>query len=94
MTRTRIHDFEAATSNKAQRSPEGIRELFLSEPWLELALAAMKKRLEDGERDALRIYMEAIKVVGATPTVNLLIGVWGGLGVRDEAEAKALIRLA
>ena len=76
------------------RNAEGVRDLFLSDEWMVAALKALKKRLDDAERDAVRIYFEAIKVVGAQPLLSISIELWNKLGVQSEDEARNLIRLA
>lgn len=88
------HEIEHVVKTMVVRNADGIRDLFLSDEWMIAALKALRKRLDDAERDAVRIYFEAIKVVGAQPQIAVMIGLWQNLGVQSEEEAKTLIRLA
>ena len=56
-------------------------------------LSAFQARLARGERDAVRLYPELLRMVNGDRTV-LVLAVWRDLGVSNEQEARALIGLA
>lgn len=82
-----------AIAELERRDPEGLRQMLWSDEWLTLALTAFRTRLENAERDAVRAYFEAIKLLGPQSDSTIVM-VLGNLGVTDADEARRLVAVA
>ena len=67
------------------RRGEAFRELFRTDHWLQLGLKAFEMRLERGERDALRAWLECVEAVHG-PENRAVILLLGRHGLADEGE--------
>lgn len=76
-----------------RRDPESLRQMLWSDDWLALGLQAFRTRLENAERDAVRMYLEAIGTLGpqGDRTIVMLLG---SIGVSDAEEARRLVEVA
>ena len=83
-------EIERAINTMHARSPEALRELLLSDTWLKAFLTAFKKRLDDHQRDAVRLYAQAIELVGGREDRTLVI-LLSTLGVQDIEQARQMI---
>ncbi len=76
----------------AQSVPEKLREEISKPEWQGWWLAAFQTRLRQGQRDAVRLYPELLKMVGANE--ELVEIALKALGVASMAQAQALIGMA
>jgi hypothetical protein len=72
--------------------PEKLREEISKPAWQGWWLAAFQTRLQRGERDAVRLYPELLKMVGAQDEMIDLAR--RALGVASMAQAQSLIGMA
>lgn len=70
----------------AKSKPEKLLELISTEEFEDLFVDAFKTRLKDHERDAVRLYAEAHKLVGAEQQTVVLIAQRYGLESEEELE--------
>lgn len=73
--------------------PDQFRALFADQEWMELALDAFRARLKAHERDAVRLYFEAMGWVGGRET-TLILAFLGAHGVTNMDDAGRYLRLA
>lgn len=84
--------YASALAEMERRDAESLRKLLLSDDWLDCALRAFRKRLEDGERDAVRLYMQ--EVARLRNEKRVVVVFLERLGVTSLDEAERLIKLA
>jgi hypothetical protein len=76
-----------------RRDPEKLKEILSSDEWLGIALRAFKTRLENAERDAVRIYFEQYGLIEGD--MNRALAQWlAAQGVESAQVAQAMIELA
>ena len=76
----------------AGQDPEKIRAMLWGPEWVQLGMDAFKTRLRDAERDAVRLYFEALGVVSGREAA-MVAAFLAGAGVRDETEGRRFIAL-
>lgn len=84
---------ETTIQQLVQRDAESLRTMLWSDEWLRAGLTAFKRRLDDGERDAVRMYFEALKLVGDRNDKTLVL-LLGSLGLSDMDEVRRLVTVA
>lgn len=85
---------KASLSALYARDPDSVRKLLLQDEWLELGLTCLWNNLQRDDRSALRLYFEAIKMVGAEREVNTVIALVGDLGIKNLDELRVAVGAA
>jgi len=89
---TAQHDLIVKTiADLRERSPEALRAVLFSDEWLERGMKCFAKRLDDGERDAMRLYFEAIGAVGSREQA-IMAALLASLGVASLEAARDFVR--
>lgn len=84
-------DMKAGAHAEAKASPDSVREWMLSDEVMVPWRAQLKKRLDAGKRDAIRLVAEALGIVGAQQAlaINVLVAV----GAENEHDARRRIEM-
>lgn len=78
----------------ASEDPAGIREKFCTPEYVNAFCDGFFDRLKAGKRDAQRLYLEVLRIVGPQPQVAIILNQWlAEFGVRDKSEIVRALEL-
>jgi hypothetical protein len=84
---------ERVIAQMAKRTPDELRRALWSDEWIKAAMDALYARLLEAERDAVRLYFQALELIDGKETTAILV-FCGSLGLSDPDQVRRMVELA